>query len=165
MHTLTYKNALLFCTKSPETIYENCFQFQKATLQDCYLIQSQCDIIINQHKYSLSINNISIILPEITKLQDTNFSLNLQIRHLENPKKIQEDLMEPINFQDFIPEHSSHIFTFVIITIAFICILALVIYFWQKQSRIKAVPVKILEKLINEDVEKSEDGGVITPNL
>ena len=164
VHTLTYKNSLLFCTKSPETIYENCFQFQKVTLQDCYLIQSQCDVIINQHKYSLAINNISMTVPKVIKLQDTNFSLNLQIRHLKDPKRIQEDLMEPINFQDFIPQQSSYSLTLVILSIIFICILALVIYLWQKHSRVEAVPVKILEKLINEDVDESKGGGVITPN-
>lgn len=164
VHTLTYKNSLLVCTRSPETIYENCFQFQQATLQDCYLIQSQCDVIINQHKYSLSVNNISIVPPTILKLQDTNFSLNLQIRHLEDPKRIQEDLMEPIHFQDFTPQQTSHSLIFVILSAIFVCILAIVIYFWRKQSRIRSVPIKLLERLINEDVEKSKGGGVITPN-
>lgn len=164
VHTQTYKNSLPFCTKSPETIYEDCFQFQKVTLQDCYLIQSQCDVIVSQHKYSLSINNISVTLPEVTKLQDTNLSLNFQIRHLENPKLIQEDLMEPINFQDFAPQQQSYSFILAILSVIFICMLLLVIYFWQKQSRMKTIPLKTLEKIINEDVEKSEDGGVISPN-
>ena len=69
VHSLTHKNSLLFCTKKPETIYENCFQFQKLEIQGCSLIQSQCDIIINHHKYSLAINNISIIkFPEARNL-------------------------------------------------------------------------------------------------
>lgn len=161
VHTLTNKKSLLFCSKTPETVYENCFQFQKTTLQGCHLIQSQCDVIINQHKYPLNINNISISFPEITKLQETNFSINLQIRHLENPTKMQEDLLEPVSFQDF-PSKQHYSISFVTICIIFLCILALTLYLWQRQG--KVVPVKLLQKLINEDVDETKGGEVITPN-
>ena len=164
VHSLTHKNSLLFCTKKPETIYENCFQFQKLEIQGCSLIQSQCDIIINHHKYSLAINNISIIkFPEASNLQLTNFSINLQIKHLENPINMQEDLLEPINFKKLAPQKQTYYyFTFFIICTIFICSFSIALYQWRKHKYLKAIPVKTLQKIINEDVEKSEGGGVIS---
>ena len=164
VHTLTYKNSLLFCSKNSETIYENCFQFQKLDVQDCSLIQSQCDIIINHRKYSLAVNNVSIVqYPEAINLQPTNFSINLQIRHLEDPTKIQEDLLEPIKFEELIPQTQSHFyFIFTILCIIFICSISIALYQWRKHRYLKAIPVKTLQKIINEDVEESEGGGVIS---
>jgi len=165
VHTLTYKNSLLFCSKKSETIVENCFQFQKLNVQDCSLIQSQCDVIINHRKYSLAINNISIVqYPETIKLQATNFSINLQIRHLEDPTKIQEDLLEPIDYEKLIPQKQSQYYylTSTIVCIILICSISIALYQWNKHRYLKAIPVKTLQKFINEDVEKSEGGGVIS---
>lgn len=164
VHTLTHKNSLLFCSKNSETIYENCFQFQKLNVQDCSLIQSQCEVIINHHKYSLDINNVSIVqYPETIILQPTNLSINLQIRHLEDPGKIQEDLLEPINFEKLIPQPQNHFyFLFTIVCIIFICSFSIALYQWKKHRYLKAIPVKTLQKIINEDVEKSEGGEVIS---
>lgn len=164
VHTLTHRNSLLFCTRTPETIYENCFQFQKATLQDCYIIESQCDVIINQYKYSLIANNITVVTPKIIRVQDTNLTLNLHIRHLENPQKIQEDLMEPVIFQDLAFQHQHHTFILFTMFIIILGILAVVIWLWRRQSQNGTIPLKTLQKLINEDVEETEGGGVITPN-
>ena len=128
VHTLTYKNALLFCTKIPETIYEDCFQFQKIILKDCNLIQSQCDVIIGQHKYSLAINNISVINSKIIKIPNTNKSINLKIRHLQDPKKIQEYIINPIHLYD-LPMNNYVLTTILAILL---CCLAFIIYHWQK---------------------------------
>lgn len=159
VHALTYKNSLLFCTKTPETIYEDCSQFQKLTLQECFLIQSQCDVIVNQRKFSLAINNISAKLPEVTHLQPSNYSLNLQIKHLEDPKSIQEDLMEPMDFEKLIPQQNTHYFMFTTASIIFLCSLGLVIFYCKKNRSLKAIPLETLKKFIDEDVEFSKGGG------
>lgn len=135
------------------------------TLLDCSLIQSPCDVIVNQQKYSLAVNNVSITYPEATNLLSTNFSLNLQIKHLEDPAKIQEDLLEPIKFEDLIPQQQTHyILIFSIICIIFICSLSIAIYQWKKHSILKAIPIKTLQEFINEDVERTEGGGEISVN-
>ena len=120
--------------------------------------------IINHSKYSLAINNISIIkFPEASNLQLTNFSINLQIKHLENPINMQEDLLEPINFKKLAPQKQTYYyFTFFIICTIFICSFSIALYQWRKHKYLKAIPVKTLQKIINEDVEKSEGGGVIS---
>ncbi|KAL1487689.1 hypothetical protein ABEB36_015666 [Hypothenemus hampei] len=41
VHTLTYKNALLICTRTEEVIYENCFKFDKIRLGGCHIIQRE----------------------------------------------------------------------------------------------------------------------------
>lgn len=165
VHTLTYKNSLLFCTKTAETVYEDCFQYQKETLLDCSLVQSQCDVIIKQRKYSLAVNNISTIYPEATNLLSTNLSLNLQIKHLEDPTRIQEDLLEPIKFENLIPQQQTHYYLiFSIICIIFVCSLSIVIYQWKKYRVLKAIPIKTLQEIINEDVERTQGGGEISAN-
>lgn len=164
VHTLTYQNALLFCTKSPETIYEDCFQYERMILQECYLIQSKCDVIVNQHKYSLAINNVSTNFPKVTAIPYTNLSVNLQLRHLEDPKKIQEDLIEPINFQDLMPQPHTHYFIFLAISVSFICTISFVIYKWKKQIK-KSIPIRALQKLVNEDVDETKGEGDISLNV
>lgn len=163
VHTLTHKKSLLFCTKTPETIYEDCFQFQKLNLQDCSLIQSECDVIINQQKYSLAINNISIEYPEAKNLQSTNLSINLQIKHLEDPARIQEDLLEPIDFENLVPKQS-HYFIFTTICILIVCSLSILVYQWRKHQYLKTIPIETLERIINEDVENSKGGEEISLN-
>ncbi|KAL1509945.1 hypothetical protein ABEB36_004609 [Hypothenemus hampei] len=168
IHTLTYKNALLTCTRTEEVIYENCFKFDKIRLGGCHIIQSECDVIVNQHRYSLTINNISVSLPTITNFKMTNLTLDLKIKHLEDPSQIQEDLLEPIHLEGLVPQQNVHFIigiSIVLVVISvIICSLTMIMYQWKKQKYLKFIPLKTLQKLVNEDVEKTQDGGEISPH-
>lgn len=153
VHTLTYHKALLFCTKTSETVFENCFQFVKHNLTGCSYIQSQCDVIISQYKYALQSNGIRIKNTEIQNtVLDSNLSLNLQLKHLMYPEKIQEDLREPIVFKDFVAA-KTHVTSTIVLFFISVLILMLVMYLWQKKH--KSIPLKTLQDIINEDVEES----------
>ena len=61
-------------------MFENCFQFVKHNLTGCSHIQSQCDVIINQYKYTLRSNNIAAKFAEVeSTILASNLSLNLQL--------------------------------------------------------------------------------------
>ena len=100
---------------------------------------------------------MSVINPKIIKIPNTNKSINLEIRHLQDPKKIQEDIINPIHLYDLvhIPMHNYVLTT---ISVILLCCLAFIIYHWQKQRRKKAIPLKILQRLVNDDVKRTEDG-------
>lgn len=162
VHTKTYKNNLLYCSKNEETLYENCLEFRIEKLKGCFLIQSKCDVIINKSKYSLSINNITFDTTETVEIQQTNLSLKLKLEHLDNPSKLHESLLDPISFQDVtIPQR--HYVIHIVISIIFVLILVFVLYCYKKKS--KLIPVKLLEKLINEDIDNTKGGGVMSPEL
>lgn len=156
VHTLTHAHALLFCTKTSEIIYEDCFRFEKVLIDGCTLLQSKCDVIIDKQKYSLAINNVTTLLPDVPSLQITNFSLNLKIKHLDNPGQVQDDLLEPIKFEELLLQNNSHL-TLVIITsiciIVLICAFCVIFYQWKKHKDVKVIPLKTLQNIINEDVE------------
>ncbi|KAL1488743.1 hypothetical protein ABEB36_014542 [Hypothenemus hampei] len=118
VHTLTYKNALLMCTRAEEIIYENCFKFDKIRLGGCHIIR--------------------ISLPTITNFKMSNLTLDLKIKHLEDPSQIQEDLLEPIHLEGLVPQENVH---FII-----------------------GISIVLVSSIINEDVEKTQDGGEISPH-
>ncbi|KAL1488139.1 hypothetical protein ABEB36_015097 [Hypothenemus hampei] len=165
VHVVTYKNALLTCSKTTEVIYENCLKFKEIHLKGCYLVQSQCDVIVNQHKYSLVLNNVSVAIPEVTNVISTNLTLNLKIKHLKDPPSIQEDLFEPIQFEGLVSYSNIYfIIGISIVIMSSVCGLTLLVYQWKKYKHLNYIPVKTLQKLINEDVEKTKEGGEISPN-
>ena len=82
----------------------------------------------------------------------------MEIRHLQDPKKIQEDIINPIHLYDLV-HFPMHNYVLTTISVILLCCLAFIIYHWQKQGRKKAIPLKILQRLVNEDVDRTEDGG------
>lgn len=166
VHSLTYHKALLICTKSSEVIYENCFKFEEKHLKGCNIVGSQCDVIFNQYRYALASNNITVTLIESLNFEITNYTLNFKVKHLNDPGLIEEDLLEPIKFEDFAQSQSNIITTsiFIIVFILIICTIGIVIYQWKKQKYLKYIPIKTLQKLLNEDVEKSKGGGEMSLN-
>lgn len=166
VHLLTHSQSLIFCSKENQTIYEDCFQFKKLSLQNCWLIRSNCKVIIGQHKYSLSNQNFTINAPTFKELPTVTAHIDLKINHLKEPEKMSEDLMEPVRYQDLSPLRSNEYFhcIIIILVISIVCIIIFLVYYLKKQKTTKSVPIKLIKQLIDEDAEETRDGGIIDLN-
>lgn len=159
----THTKNLVYCTKQPLEVCEVCDSVSKATIEHCNIIKIRkfCTLIIGEERF----NNIALNLSYELKFAESNDlspnttkHLNFKMYHLEEFGKMQNELFEPINYDNFVTKGNHYFLTgciIVIVLIVFITILT--IYVLRVRNSISR---KLLQKLVTEDGENSKGGGV-----
>jgi len=160
----TQMNNLLVCSNEPLEVLESCKIISKKLVNNCNLILSNCDVIIGTKRFSNIMFNVSYNVENLDFKPVASKTIDLKLSHLQEPIKLHGDLLEPIKYTVSSPKavvvHYS-LTSFTICIVIIIIVVNIIVY----RKRIKnSIPRKLLQKMLNEDVDNSKEGGVIGPS-
>nr|CAI5866906.1 unnamed protein product [Callosobruchus analis] len=161
------QNALIFDSKSSQTVVEKCEEnVSKFTLKGSYILNGSCDIIIDEEIFHLSDVNFTIHESPVT-LPNLNITVNTTVElnnyHFLDLQELKTTLkqMKPISSQDLKFYHTNISSGFSILVVIIILVMIYFIYayfpkclFFTKTSNPPTVEINLSEtrRNRNEDV-------------